>query len=126
MTSYQENFLNMIYTVKAVVDKFQTVWSKNTIFAAAYNLLNAIAPKIELNRDAQLASTKGVTTDKKIKKLELVDKAQFIINRIQSYATVIKNYELYENVNFSATRMKKNKRCRCYWHMRCCYCKSYG
>jgi hypothetical protein len=107
MTFNQEDFLSMEYAVKAVCDKFNYAWSKNTVFAASYAIFNSKFAPIEQNRDAQLTNSKGITTDKNIKREFLVEKALFIINRLQSYATVTGNNELFESVHFTATTLSK-------------------
>ena len=107
MTFNQEDFLNMEYTVKSVCDKFTAIWNANPVFAASYNLLISKLPIIEQNRDAQMATSKGITADKKVKHDVVIDKGLFLINRIQSYATVTGNNELYESVHFSATKLSK-------------------
>ena len=68
MTGWQEDFLNMIYSVKTVVDKFLSTWTSNTVFSASYTLFTGKIPLIEQNRDAQMANSKGVTTDKNVKR----------------------------------------------------------
>lgn len=107
MTSQQEDSLNMYYAVIAVFIKFMAIWSKNTVFAASQALFAAKVPLIELNRDAQMSTSKGITTDKKVKRSMVVEKALFIVNRLQSYATVIANNDLFESMRFNSWKLNK-------------------
>ena len=107
MTSTQEDCLNMYYAVIAVLTKFLAIWSKNTVFAASQAIFASKTLPIEQNRDAQMATSKGITADKKVKRTLLVDKALFIVNRIQSYATVIGNNDLYESMHFNSWKLNK-------------------
>lgn len=109
MTGWQENFLNMIYSVKTVVDKFMSTWTTNTVFAATYALFTSKIGPIEQNRDAQMTTSKGVTTDKNAKRDALTAKALFIVNRIRSYATVSSNNELFESVHFTQSSFDKSR-----------------
>jgi hypothetical protein len=109
MTGWQEDFLNMIYSVKTVVDKFLSAWTTNTVFAASYTLFTSKIAPIEQNRDAQMANSKGVTTDKNVKRDALAEKALFIVNRIRSYATVTANNELLESVHYTQSSFDKSR-----------------
>jgi len=106
MTSPQENKLTMYYAVKIVNERFQSTWITNTVYAATYNLWVSKLVLIEQNRDAQTLETTGVTTDKNNKRSLMVDKADFIQNRLQSYADVVNNVELLESISYSPTKMK--------------------
>jgi len=107
MNGLQDDFLKMVYTVRAVIDKFNSVWAANIVFVATYNLFTSKTESIEQNRNAQMANSRGVTTDKKVKRDDLAQKALFIVNRIRSYATVIANNELLESVRFTQSSFDK-------------------
>ena len=109
MTTIQEDKLSMYYVVKNTCEKYQTTWTANAVFAATYNLWVAKIPLIEQNRDAQLLETTGITTDKTTKRNSMTDKALFMINRMQSYANVVTNPELLENIKYSASDLKKKR-----------------
>ena len=109
MNSIQEDKFSMYYVVKNTCEKYQTTWTANAVFAATYNLWVAKIPLIEQNRDAQLLETTGITTDKTTKRTSMTDKALFIINRMQSYANVVTNPELLENIKYSASDLKKKR-----------------
>ena len=106
MNSIQEDKFSMYYVVKNTCEKYQTTWTANAVFAATYNLWAAKIPLIEQNRDAQLLETTGITTDKTTKRNSMTDKALFMINRMQSYANVVTNPELLENIKYSASDLK--------------------
>jgi hypothetical protein len=109
MTGWQEDFLNMNYSVKNVVDKFQSTWTTNAVFAATYTQYTGKVTLIEQNRDAQMANSKGVTTEKNVKRNALAEKALFMVNRIRSYATVTANNELLESVHFTQSSFDKSR-----------------
>ena len=109
MTTIQEDKLSMYYVVKNTCEKYQTTWTSNAVFAATYNLWAAKIPLIEQNRDAQLLETTGITTDKTTKRNSMTDKALFMINRMQSYANVVTNPELLENIKYSSSDLKKKR-----------------
>jgi hypothetical protein len=107
MTGIQEDKFTMYYTVIGTVDKFQSTWVANAVFAATYGLFKAKMPLIETNRDAQITEITGITTDKTGKRGIMTDKALFIAKRIQSYATVIGNNDLLESVQYTTSDMKQ-------------------
>ena len=107
MTSTQEDKLNMGYAVISTCDKFLSIWTTNPVFSATYSSFKILIPLIEQNRDAQIVEITGVTTDKNAKKTIMIDKALFVANRVQSYATVAGNNELLENVSYSSSDLKK-------------------
>lgn len=98
--------MSMYYEVRSVCEKFRQTWITNVVFAAVYNEWTAFIPLIEKNRDAQLATTKGPTSEKTDLWEVLIDKALFVINRIQSYANTSHNLELSESVKFTATDLR--------------------
>ena len=106
MTIPQEDNLTMYYGVKNTCERFQSTWTANAAFAAAYNFWAAKIPMIEQNRDAQLLETTGVTTDKKGKRAFMTEKALYIENRLQSYGNVVNNPELLESVSYTPSDMK--------------------
>ncbi|HNW51124.1 MAG TPA: carboxypeptidase-like regulatory domain-containing protein [Prolixibacteraceae bacterium] len=107
MNTNQEDKLSMYYAVKEVCENYQSTWSSNAVFAATYNLWVAKIPLIEINRDAQIEQTTGITTDKTAKRLAMAENALFIANRLQSYANVMNNSELLESIKYSASDLKK-------------------
>ena len=107
MNNTQEDYLNMLYAIKVIIDKYNSTWAANAVFAATYGVLIAKITAIEQNRDAQMATSKGVTADKNMKRDVLSEKALFIINRIQSYANVTGNNDLYASVHFPASTFVK-------------------
>jgi hypothetical protein len=109
MTGPQEDYLNMLYAIKVIIDKYNSTWVANAVFAASYGIVTTTIPLIEQNRDAQMTTSKGITTDKGVKRVTLTDKALFIINRIQSYATVTVNNDLLESVHFTQSTFDKSR-----------------
>ncbi len=107
MTTIQEDRFSMYYVVMNTCDKYHAVWETNAVFAATYNLWVAKIPLIEQNRDAQTLETTGITTNKTAKRVAMTEKALFVENRLQSYATVVNNPELLESVKYSVSDMKK-------------------
>ncbi len=107
MNTIQEDTLNMFYSLSTTVDKYQPTWVANTVFTATYNLFKPKIALIEQNRDAQIINNTGITTDKNTKRAVMVDKALFIINRIQSYATVAANSDLLESTHYTPSDMSK-------------------
>jgi hypothetical protein len=107
MNTIQEDKLSMYYVVRQVCDTHQSVWVENAVFAATHELWAVKIPMIEANRDAQTLATTGITTDKTAKRAVMTEKALFIANRLQSYATVVNNPALLESVKYSASDLKK-------------------
>ena len=107
MNTNQEDKFSMYYVVKDVCETYQDTWITNAVFAATYNLWSEKIPLIETNRDAQTLQTTGITTDKGAKRAAMTDKALFIANRLQSYANVTNNPELFESIKYSASDLKK-------------------
>ena len=107
MNTNQEDKFSMYYAVKNVCELYQDSWVSNAVFAATYNLWSEKIPLIESNRDAQTLQTTGITTDKGAKRTAMTDKALFIENRLQSYANVTNNPELFESIKYSASDLKK-------------------
>lgn len=105
----QGDKFSMYYVVKNTCEKYRHIWSKDPVFTASYNRWVADMPLIETNRDAQAVETKGVTTNKKTKRISMADKALFIINRLQSFSNVTENHELFESVKYSASDLNKKR-----------------
>ena len=73
MTGPQEDYLNMLYAIKVIIDKYNSTWVANAVFAASYGIVTTTIPLIEQNRDAQMTTSKGITTDKGVKRVTLTD-----------------------------------------------------
>jgi len=106
MTGNQEDKLSSYYEVKSVNEKNQATWTANTVYAATHTLFLGKITLIEQNRDAQLATSTGLTAEKAQKRLVLTDKVGFIINRIQSFANTTGNSDLLDSVKFTASDLK--------------------
>ena len=107
MNTNQEDKLSMYYVVRQVCETHQSAWVENAVFAASCELWAEKIPLIEINRDAQTLATTGITADKTAKRAVMTEKALFIANRLQSYATVENNPVLLESVKYSASDLKK-------------------
>ena len=109
MNSIQENKLSMYYVLRSTCDKYQSTWVTNAVFAATYNLWLGKLPLIEQNRDAQIIETSGITTDKSDKRAAMVEKALFIVSRLQSYANTTSNVELNAGVSYTQSDLRKSR-----------------
>lgn len=107
MNTRQEERLSMFYVVKSTCEKYRAIWESNTVFLASHSAWSAKIPLIEQNRDVQLAINTGIYANKLVIRSNMTEKAWFIANRLQSYASVSGNLELLKSVEYSATDMKK-------------------
>jgi len=109
MKNIQEDQLKMLYEVKAVIEKWNAIWSSNAIFTAAYTELCRIITLIEKNRDAQLASSVVQTGEKTIIWKKLVEETLFLSKRLCSFANVSKNTELQAKVYVTSTKLNVSR-----------------
>ncbi len=109
MNSYQDEKLQMYHVVFSICEDHKSAWMNNLVFAAAYDLWKAKIPMIERYRDAQLSITSGIIANKLALRTTMTEKALFVANRIQSYANVINNLELYQSVQFPVSKVKRAK-----------------
>lgn len=103
MTSQQENSLSMYYAVQDFCNQNQSIWQTNKPFKTAFDLFESKLPLINQYRDTQSLNTTGVAQVKAQKKEDLIEKAYFVANRLQSYALHIQDSELLAKVNYSRT-----------------------
>lgn len=109
MNTTQDNKLNMYGVTDSIIISHKSIWDKDPIFSASYNLWHAKIPLIEQNRDIQLSINKGITTEKSNFKKLMIKKAITISHRMQSYAFVVNNSELLENIKHSLSSLNAEK-----------------
>jgi hypothetical protein len=106
MNKLQDSMLMMGYSVISVGDRFQSTWTGNGPFTAAFNLFKTKVALVESYRDIQIGEMTGITSDKNIKKLTLIDKIMFVEHRLKSFAATTSNNELAGSINYNASDMK--------------------
>jgi len=107
MRKTQENKLSMYIAVQKVCADNNSVWNG---LVACSNAISAFENKISdivKSRQKQESNNKGIAEDKAEKRNKMVEKAMFVKGAIQAYATATQNNELYENVNYSVTKIKR-------------------
>lgn len=109
MNSIQDEKLQMYYVVATVCENNKPAWITNAVFSASYNSWIVKTPVIEQYRDAQLSIISGIIANKLFMRNKMTEKASFVANRIQSYANVTNNLELYQSVQYTTTEIKRAK-----------------
>lgn len=103
MTSQQLDTLNMYYAVQDLCNQYSAIWQANKPFKTVYEQFTAKLPLIAQYRDTQSLNTKGITETKVQKREDLIEKAYFVANRLQSYALQSQNAELLSAINYNQT-----------------------
>lgn len=107
MTSQQENQLSMYYVVQTLCNANNSIWQNNKPFKRSYEEFTVQLPIIAQYRDTQSQNISGLAQNKTDKRKELTEKAYFVANRLQSYATVEKKNELFAKVNYARSVFAK-------------------
>lgn len=100
MNALQENTLSMYFTVQELLNLNSDIWKANKPFSTMYEKFKALMPLIAQYREAQNLNNTGLTQVKNEKKNELIEKAYYVANRMQSYASQTKNMELKARVKY--------------------------
>ena len=103
MTIRQINKLNMCLAVLMVLTRFRTIWETVVAFSNDVTALRSNVDTLHAERQKQERTKTGVAKDKKQKKHRVSSLALRIGGILQSYATAIGDFVLYEKVNYSMT-----------------------
>ena len=107
MTKKQENKLKMYFAVKAFFDANSEILGtlpNYTNFLAAF--IAAIA-YLEKANEQELINNTGIRDKLNALKLELVNEAYDLSQKLKAYATFTKNYELIKEVSYTKSELKR-------------------
>jgi hypothetical protein len=108
MTDYQENKLSHFFTIRQLCDNNHEVWKNYQPFVGSYHAFVELVPLIEQNRDLQMLNISGVTEDKAALRTDLVERAWFITQRLQSFASVNSNDSLLRSIKLSISTLTRS------------------
>ena len=108
MNDYQENKLSHFFTLRQLCDNNHEVWKNYLPFVRSYNAFVELIPLIEQNRDLQMIDISGVTEDKAAMRTNLVERAWFISQRLQSFASVTGNDSLLRSIKVSISTLNRS------------------
>lgn len=106
MNSRQENKLSMYLGEKKILTDYNATWVAIPGFATVVSTFFSKITLIQTTENRQQRTTKGVSTDKKNKKLELIDKMLVVAGGIMSFANDTDDNELFELVNFTKSELE--------------------
>lgn len=106
MNSRQENKLSMYLGEKKILTDYNATWVAIPGFATVVSTFFSKITVIQTTENRQQRTTKGVTTDKKNKKLELIEKMLVVAGGIMSFAQDTADNELFELVNFRPSELE--------------------
>ena len=109
MNTRQNDKYKMFNSIKSLCEENRLIWSFDSPFTLSYNSYISKLEELENNFRIQNASTTNITIDKLSKREEMMQKALFISQRLQSYAVVNGNNELLNSVNITHTNLKRAK-----------------
>lgn len=107
MKKTQENKLSMYLAVQKVCADNSSVWNGVVACVDAVTALQNKISEIVTIRQVQESDTTGIAQDKFSKRELMITNAMFVKGAIQAYATDTNNNELYKNVDYSVTEIKK-------------------
>jgi hypothetical protein len=106
MNNRQEDKLSMFLTVDDVCESNKNIWSKTPAFVRAFNKFKEIISKILTQQEIQKGKTTGITENKQKEEDKLIQTTLEFASSIHSYAALIGDNKLKENVNYSPTDLK--------------------
>ena len=106
MNSRQENKLSMYLGEKKILTDYNATWVAIPGFATVVSTFFSKITLIQTTENRQQRTTKGVSTDKKNKKLQLIDKLLVAAGGIMSFANDTDDNELFELVNFTKSELE--------------------
>lgn len=109
MLDKQENKLSMYRVAEKLLDDNSIIWNGTPGFVISKGLFSGKIVAINTAAAQQQAIITGVSTDKNVLKLSLVDKAAPVAAAIIIYASQNNNNELLEAVNFTHTQLIKTR-----------------
>jgi hypothetical protein len=108
MMDKQENILRMYYAVSAVCDTNTEIWQDNEVFTTSYRKFQAKIPEIQKFKDIHKMEVIATETFKSIDRIELEEMGFYISSKLLSYASTIKNDELYNDLHQSRNNLLKS------------------
>lgn len=109
MKSIQEDFLTMLYVLKACLDVNKPVWTANTVFNVDVVELNDKITKIEKAQQAQSLNSTSLTEEQNKRFEDLLQSVLFILNRIESFSLVKGNKNLAATIKYSETSLRRSR-----------------
>lgn len=107
MKQNQENKLSMYLVVQQVCAENNSVWNGVAACVTAIAELETKVNAIVSARQIQENDTKGISEDKINRREKMITKSMFVKGAVQAFATDTSNNELYKNVDYSVTEIKK-------------------
>jgi len=101
MNKRNENKNSMYLSVKKVLNDNSIIWAAIIGIASVVALFIALLGLIQATDNKGTKKTKGITTSKHNKKVELIDMLLAVTGAIQSFANDIGDADLFELVNFT-------------------------
>jgi len=108
MTTRQENKLSMYLAVIAICNDLTAILSVLPQFTDWFTKLNNAIKNIKTLSEAQELDYKGKTETKSVRRTTLIDQTMEIIRRVMAYANVNDLYELKQEVDYSASDLKRS------------------
>ena len=109
MNKRQEDKLSMYYAVQKVCNANNATWNGLPAFVAAFGEFSGSLSKLEDVIEVQVKNIVGVAEDKTAQREKLTEKALETGNAVFAYASDKKNATLKDKVNFSETRLKRER-----------------
>ena len=106
MKSREENKYSMYLAVKKVLITNTAIWSGILGFASVVALFFAKLLLLKATDNKRTKKTKGITTDKKNKKVQLIDAIMAVAGAIKSFANDINDQDLFQTVNFTRSELE--------------------
>ena len=106
MKSREENKYSMYLAVKKVLVTNTAIWMAIMGFASVVALFFAKLLLLKATDNKRTKNTKGITTDKKNKKVALIDGIMAVGGAIKSFANDINDQDLFQTVNFRRSELE--------------------
>lgn len=109
MNKYQNSRQNSNRSVILVCDNAINVWENQPGFVAGYDAFKIIFGNINTQAQKQETGPQGATASKEAGWNVMANTGNSIRSKVQNYASVAGNEELFVNVNFSFSKLRKTR-----------------
>lgn len=108
MTSHQESHFSMQLVARDFLIQNAVTTATLPNFAVYFAVIQAGISKVSIIRERQELDKKGIATNKRLLKINLIAQAIDISRKIVAYSSYVNNDVLLEEINYSETKLKES------------------
>lgn len=107
MNNRQENKNSMYYVVVDICNAHKKIWLTIPAFAESFDEFHSVFKEIQTVDEIKLTNTTGIAKNKKAAKYKLIDEVFKLIGSLTAYASMEKNHELKQMVNYNIWTLQR-------------------